>query len=51
MREKTGQDRLDDIKAYKEVQEQKELIHQYASEWFEKDRETLIRTYGLKVPW
>jgi hypothetical protein len=29
----------------------KELIHHYADEWFEKDRETLINTYNLKVPW
>lgn len=29
----------------------KELIHHYASEWFEKDREDLINTYGLDVPW
>lgn len=29
----------------------KELIHHYAEEWFEKDRETLINTFDLKVPW
>jgi hypothetical protein len=29
----------------------KELIHHYASEWFEKDREDLMKTFGLKVPW